>query len=61
MTSVFGRITYERAYYAGCECGKGRASVDEQFGLVPGAVTAGLAALLGLGVSSYRLTKVGTG
>jgi hypothetical protein len=49
VTSVFGRITYERAYYAGCECGKGHAPVDEQYGLVPGAVTAGLAALLGLG------------
>ncbi len=49
VTSVFGRITYERAYYAGCQCGKGRAPVDEQYGLVPGAVTAGLAALLGLG------------
>ena len=49
VTSVFGRITYERAYYAGCECGKGYAPVDDQYGLVPGAVTAGLAALLGLG------------
>jgi hypothetical protein len=49
VTSVFGRITYERAYYAGCPCGKGYAPVDDQYGLVPGAVTAGLAALLGLG------------
>jgi len=49
VTSVFGRVTYERAYYAGCQCGKGRAPVDDQYGLVPGAVTAGLAALLGLG------------
>ena len=49
VTSVFGRITYERAYYAGCQCGKGCAPVDDQYGLVPGAVTAGLAALLGLG------------
>ena len=49
VTSVLGRITYERAYYAGCQCGKGRAPVDDQYGLVPGAVTAGLAALLGLG------------
>jgi hypothetical protein len=49
VTSVFGRITYERAYYAGCQCGQGRAPVDDQYGLVPGAVTAGLAALLGLG------------
>jgi len=49
VTSVFGRTTYERAYYAGCQCGKGHAPVDDQYGLVPGAVTAGLAALLGLG------------
>jgi len=49
VTSVFGRIIYKRAYYAGCQCGKGRAPVDDQYGLVPGAVTAGLAALLGLG------------
>jgi hypothetical protein len=49
VTSVFGRITYTRAYYAGCACGKGHAPVDEQYGLVPGAVTAGLAALLGWG------------
>lgn len=49
VTSVFGRIRYERAYYAGCSCGNGRAPVDEQYGVVPGAVTAGLAALLGLG------------
>jgi hypothetical protein len=49
VTSVFGRITYTRAYYAGCQCGKGYAPVDDQYGLEPGAVTAGLAALLGLG------------
>jgi hypothetical protein len=35
VTSVSGRITYERAYYAGCQCGKGRAPVDDQYGLVP--------------------------
>jgi hypothetical protein len=61
VTSVFGRITYTRAYYAGCACGEGHAPVNEQYGLVPGAVTAGLAALLGLGGSSCRLAKVGTG
>jgi hypothetical protein len=41
--SVFGRITYERAHYAGCQCGKGCAPMDDQYGLEPGAVTAGLA------------------
>jgi hypothetical protein len=46
--SVFGKVTYERAYYAGCRCKEGKAPLDEQFGLEPGAVTAGLAALLAL-------------
>lgn len=49
VTSVFGRLRYERAYYAGCHCGRGRAPLDEQYGLQPGAVTSGLAALLALG------------
>lgn len=48
ITSVFGRITYERAYYAGCRCGRGKAPLDEQYGLEPGAMSSGLAALLGL-------------
>lgn len=48
VISVFDRVHYERAYYAGCQCKRGRAPLDEQFGLEPGAVTAGLAALLGL-------------
>ena len=49
VTSVFGRLTYERAYYAGCTCGTGKAPLDEQYGLEPGAITSGLAALLALG------------
>ena len=49
ITSVFGRLSYVRAYYAGCRCGQGQAPVDAQYGLVPGAVTSGLAALLSLG------------
>jgi hypothetical protein len=49
ITSVFGRLRYERAYYAGCRCGPGTAPVDEAYGLQPGAVTSGLAALLSLG------------
>ena len=49
LTTVFGRLGYTRAYYAGCECGQGHAPVDAQYGLEPGAVTSGLAALLSLG------------
>ena len=48
VLSVFGWITYERSYYANCACGKGKAPLDEQFGLEPGKVTAGLAALIGM-------------
>lgn len=48
ILSVFGKITYTRAYYAGCRCGQGQAPLDEQYGLKPGAVTSGLAALVGL-------------
>jgi len=48
VISVFGKVEYERAYYAGCRCKRGKAPLDEQFGLKPGAVTAGLAALLAL-------------
>ena len=48
VISVFGKVSYERAYYAGCSCGIGKTPLDEQFGLEPGAVTAGLANLLAL-------------
>lgn len=46
--SVFGKMSYERAYYAGCVCGKGCALIDEQYGIEPGKVTAGLGQLLAL-------------
>jgi hypothetical protein len=48
VISVFGKTTYTRAYYAGCVCQQGHAPLDQQFGLEPGAVTAGLAHLLAL-------------
>jgi hypothetical protein len=48
VISVFGKVTYERAYYAGCRCHQGKVPLDEQYGLEPGAVTAGLAELLAL-------------
>jgi hypothetical protein len=41
-------VKYKRAYYAGCRCGHGKAPVDEQYGIEPGKVTAGLADLVGL-------------
>jgi hypothetical protein len=48
VLSVFGRVTYERAYYAGCPCGQGFAPVDDRYGLHAGQVSAGLAELLTL-------------
>jgi hypothetical protein len=46
--SVFGKVTYSRAYYAGCSCGKGCAPVDRRYGIEPGKVTAGLGRLVAL-------------
>jgi hypothetical protein len=46
--SVFGKVTFERAYYAGCRCGKGCALVDRHYGIEAGRVTAGLAHLMAL-------------
>jgi hypothetical protein len=46
--SVFDKVVYERAYYAGCACGKGQAPVDKRYGIEPGKVTAGLAHLIAL-------------
>lgn len=49
LISVFGRVRYQRSYYAGCACGKGQAPLDQKLGLKPGGVSAGLAELLALG------------
>jgi hypothetical protein len=49
IISVFGRVHYRRAYYAGCTCGQGQAPRDIQLGIEPGAVSPGLANLLALG------------
>ena len=46
--SVFGKVVYQRAYYAGCACGEGQAPVDSRYGIEPGKVTAGLAHLIAL-------------
>lgn len=48
VRSVFDWVTYERSYYAGCECGEGKAPLDQRFGLEPGSVTAGLASLMAM-------------
>src|SRR3970040_1817804 len=46
--SVFDKVVYRRAYYAGCACGTGQAPVDRRYGIEPGKVTAGLADLIAL-------------
>lgn len=46
--SVFNKVVYQRAYYAGCACGKGQAPVDQRYGIEPGKVTTGLAHLIAL-------------
>ena len=58
--SVFGPISYKRAYYAGCICQKGKAPLDEHYGLKPGAVGSGFAqlmALAGIGFSFEESEK----
>jgi hypothetical protein len=57
IISVFGRVRYERAYYADCQCHTGKAPLDERFGLEPGTVTAGLAALLALAGIEFSYEK----
>lgn len=46
--SVFGKVVYKRAYYAGCPCQTGQAPVDRRYGIEAGQVTAGLAHLIAL-------------
>ncbi len=48
ILSVFGKVHYQRRYYICGKCHKGQIPCDEQMGLAPGEVTAGLAKLLGL-------------
>jgi len=60
VISVFGKVIYERAYYAGCQCGEGKAPLDEELGLEPGGTTAGLGELVaqaGIGFSYEQSAK----
>ena len=60
LISVFGTVVYQRAYYAGCSCKKGKAPLDERYGLEPGAFSAGMArlmALAGIGFSFEESEK----
>ncbi len=57
VTTVFGKVSYRRAYYSGCRCGKGCAPLDQRFGLKPGGVTLGLAHLLALSGIQFSYQK----
>jgi hypothetical protein len=48
LTTVFGKVEYQRAYYAGCSCGEGMAPLDAKYALKAGAISAGLAQLMAL-------------
>lgn len=48
LTTVFGKVEYCRAYYAGCSCGEGTAPLDAKYALKAGAISAGLAQLMAL-------------
>jgi len=48
IESLFGWTCYKRSYYAECQCGKGKAPMDDEFGLEPGEITPGLGKLLAL-------------
>jgi hypothetical protein len=43
MTTVFGKVEYKRAYYAGCAYGEGIAPLDTKYALKAGAISAGSA------------------
>jgi hypothetical protein len=47
-TTVFGKVAYTRAYYAGCSCGKGVAPLDRTYGLEAGGISSGLGQLMAL-------------
>jgi hypothetical protein len=48
ILSVFGWMSYRRAYYVCSDCHTGQCPLDQRLGLEPGQVSAGLAELLGI-------------
>lgn len=48
ILSVFGWVSYRRAYYICSDCHTGQCPLDQRLGLEPGQVSAGLAELLGI-------------
>ena len=59
--TVFGWVTYRRAYHLCSDCGTGQSPLDERLGLRPGQVSAGLhplLALLGVQTSFAKASKM---
>jgi hypothetical protein len=58
-TTVFGKVEYSRAYYAGCACGEGLAPLDQSYGLEAGAISSGLAQLMALAGIAFSFEESG--
>jgi hypothetical protein len=56
-TTVFGKVEYVRAYYAGCSCGKGVAPLDKRYGLEAGGISSGLAQLMALAGIAFSFAE----
>ena len=48
LWTVFGKLKYKRSYYLCPVCHQGQSPLDQQYGLIPGQTTPGLASLLGI-------------
>ena len=55
--TVFGWVAYHRAYYTCSGCHEGLAPLDDQLGLEPGQVSAGLAPLLAMAGANTSFDK----
>lgn len=57
MMTVFGKLEYKRAYYAGCSCGQCTAPVDKTYGLEAGAISSELAQLMALAGIAFSFIR----
>jgi hypothetical protein len=48
LLTILGQVTYERAYYLCPECHQGTYPLDQQLGLRPGQMSAGLESMAGM-------------
>jgi hypothetical protein len=56
-TTVFGKVEYCRAYYAGCTCGNGMVPLDQTYGLEAGGISSGLGQLMALAGSAFSFEE----